>query len=45
MFLIHRDLMGYLINRNMRCIEITVVVLSDGAAAAINRNMRCIEIR
>ena len=32
------------INRNMRCIEITLMLLKVADYALINRNMRCIEI-
>ncbi len=34
----------FLINRNMRCIEIYFFLFFFGLGAAINRNMRCIEM-
>ncbi len=35
---------SFLINRNMRCIEIKRIKLGSCADSKINRNMRCIEI-
>ena len=32
------------INRNMRCIEISIAYVFEAFASEINRNMRCIEI-
>ena len=34
----------YVINRNMRCIEMIVSYISRQEMESINRNMRCIEI-
>ena len=34
----------FLINRNMRCIEIPITDFKIGLKVGINRNMRCIEI-